>query len=498
MTLSFNTKKVILIILTCIFCGAIFIINYFFSLKGLNNSEKIYIIWGFVGWGVLFWCIFSWYKIRDEIICLYVAQVIVYFLFNFGQSLVVVFNAVDQKGALTDVFSYNTLISGQIYTLLSILAFHFGALLVCNKRQKLTLENTDFKNYNQEDNEILLSAIKSVGIILLILSMPAFLYDTVKTIETVMHGGYGALFNYTVGGTRGEIVSLSLGSRFIDFVSSYFIPALICLVIGDSKKKRQRNIYMLLLFIYMGEQCYIGGRSEAVKLLITIICIFHYLIKKLDRKAVFKLIIFGYFFIALLSVIGNLRGLSNRSFFLYLTEFIASFGKENLFFSTISELGRSMFPLCSLFSIMPILGFKHGATYLYALTTIIPNLGFWSVHPARLYANGSSWLMSVLNMTYGPGFSVTAEAYQNFGNLGFLFLVIIGILFGKIYTMIDIDTAKIRPDKVAMIFIFFNATLTFVRGDFLALVRSFFYIALPIFLLIRIVYEKKLKDKKFA
>lgn len=493
MTISFNTKKVVFSILTCIFCGVIFIINYFFTLRGVNNLEKTYIIWGVIGWGVLFWCIFSWYKIRDEVICLYIAQIVVFFLFNFGQSLVVVFDAVDQQGALTNIFSYNTLVNAQIYTLLSVLAFHFGALLICKKKPNLVLKNNNPRNCNQVSGDILLSAIRFTGIILLIVSMPAFFYNTLKTIETVAQGGYGALYNYGVGGVRGEVVSSALGSRIIDFVSSYFVPALICLVIGDSKKKTQRNIYLGLMFIYMVEQFYIGGRSDAVKLLITIICVFHYLIKKLDKKAVFKLIIFGYFFISLLSVIGNVRGLPNRSISLYLTEFIASFGKENLFLTTISELGGSMFPLCSLFSIMPALGFKYGSTYLYALTTIIPNLGFWSIHPARLYANGSSWLMSVLNMTYGPGFSVTAEAYQNFGEIGFLFLVIIGIIFGKIYTMIDTDTAKIQPDKVAMTLIFFNATLTFVRNDFLSLIRSFFYIAIPVFLLIRIVYERKLK-----
>ena len=58
--------------------------------------------------------------------------------------------------------------------------------------------------------------------------------------------------------------------------------------------------------------------------------------------------------------------------------------------------------------------FRYGSSYMYSLTTIIPNLGFWDLHPAAVHSNLSDWLQGIMNYHSGPGFSPVAEAFGKF------------------------------------------------------------------------------------
>ena len=73
--------------------------------------------------------------------------------------------------------------------------------------------------------------------------------------------------------------------------------------------------------------------------------------------------------------------------------------------ATLSEMGHSMYPLAATMDIVPQKeDYRYGTTYLWATTSIIPNV-FGDKHPAQKYANLGQWLMKKQQLDYGPGYS---------------------------------------------------------------------------------------------
>jgi len=85
-----------------------------------------------------------------------------------------------------------------------------------------------------------------------------------------------------------------------------------------------------------------------------------------------------------------------------------------------------------------------------------------------------------------------AEAYINWGWFGFIFFIIYGWVNGRIFTMISKMNAISRPDLVCFVMIILLLTIKTNRNSFLATVRGFFYMGIPIFLMCRFVYLRKL------
>ena len=80
-------------------------------------------------------------------------------------------------------------------------------------------------------------------------------------------------------------------------------------------------------------------------------------------------------------------------------------------------------------------GFHYGESYFFALLALIPNL-LGGTHISVKYAGLPQWLKTTLEMSYGPGYSMPAEAYYNFGWVG----IFVMIFFGRfVYKLINED-----------------------------------------------------------
>lgn len=495
--MNFNSKKLISIFVTTMILVLIIIMKFVYG--GLYSvSYENSLFWmktlSITGWITLFWSILSWKSLRKEVISLYILYLILTYFFTFGQSLLILFDLVSENRDLLNRITSSQLINAQFFTLLCLVSFHLGALMICKKPNHINnyIKNNTIQTKNNQFNlNIMQVAIKRVGIILLILSLPGFLYDTLNTLNTVVSEGYRALYGYDSG-----IVRASLITRIFEYTSSYFLPALICLLIAYRNNAMLRRLIFTLMVIKIFNGLYIGGRGGATILLLVVILIYHYSVRPINKRGATLLTVTAYFFLSFLAIIAKLRGLSNRSPQDYFLAFIESFGKENLFFDTLSEIGWTMFPLSAVMAIIPdSFEYFYGKSYLYALTSIVPNLGFWDIHPAKVYAGGGQWLMDTLDLYSGPGFTLIADAYRNFGWLGFFALIGFGALFGRIYSSVDKLTIYKRPDILCFVMIFANATLMSVRGDNLYIVRPLFYEVLPIYILIRLTYIRMVNSR---
>jgi len=442
-----------------------------------------------IGWFLIIWCIWSWYRLRNELLCPYVIFLLTAFIFMYGQSLLLAFNIIPEQKDIRRIFDNMSLVQAQIFTCIGLGCFHLGALIFA---KKTSYSITNQINGNKSI-ELSLQAIKIVGWMLFFVSVGPFLYDLIHALRIVYSVGYRGLYDPSLVSTGLDIDNL------YDFLGTFFVPALFCLLVVYSKNSFMRNIILILAIMKILSNLYIGGRSPALVMIVCVLCIWHYCIERITIKKAIILLLAGYFFISMLYVVANLREMAERDLLLYWTVFLESCSKDNLFLLTIAEMGGSISPLIWVMNLVPSnYDFLYGSSYLYALSTIIPNLGFWPVHPGALNANLGSWLQAALNLGYGPGFSPVAEAYINFGWAGFLSLFVLGGFYGWFFSLIHKNIALNKPELLCLVFILLSLTLMTNRNSFIATIRAVFYYALPIYLFIQLIakYLTKMSKRK--
>jgi len=458
-----NQKNFLIIIS---FIGLLFTI-LLIGMIGLSSSyEMMYLdIMGIIGWIFIFWSVLTWKYKKHEIFGPYIVFLVSGFLFMYGQSLLLPLNLVADKNNLLHIFNQREIFTAQFYTILSFLFFHTGALYS--------------KSYvPMKDSQIskTLNSVKIVGILIFIISVVPYAYITYNDLLISIRYGYGELFRQ---GSNTGIAAI------FDNFSLYFIPSLICLYIAFNRQHLQRFIITLIFIIVILIEVIIGSRGSAISLVMILLILRHYLVKNINIKTAIPYGIGAYFVMSFLSVIAKLRSVTNKNLSIYVQSFLFD---SNLFSETITELGGSMFPLLSTMRLVPnVFSYRFGSSYLYSFTTFIPNIGFWDVHPGALYGNLGNWLQDTLNLNYGPGYSMVAESYINFGWFGFLFIALFGILIGYTFSRVNKYNVHSKPEMLAFSLIILSLTLMIVRNSFVSVIRAYFYIGFPILILIYLI-----------
>jgi hypothetical protein len=125
---------------------------------------------------------------------------------------------------------------------------------------------------------------------------------------------------------------------------------------------------------------------------------------------------------------------------------------------------------------------------------IIPNFlsGLGVVHPASTYASLARWLQNALNISWGPGFSMPAEAYINMGWLGIIPAVITGIVIGKVLIPKESNISG-RISKYSLLLtlgVFINC-ISMPRRDLVNPLRNILYAILPFMILVYFLRKKE-------
>lgn len=419
----------------------------------------------------------AWYKIRQELLCPYIIFLTSLYFFTAGQCFLLAVGIFPTYKNLIVNYPLYYVVRAQWFTLLSLNAFSIGAIvsakIYSKKNEKIALAN---------DNVV--AAIKKIGWFLFIISFPIFTVDTITMIRAVISSGYGAIYEIHRS-SRIEVILFGLGDY-------YFLPSLMLLLIAYKNNKRNRKLILTIMVIKVLIDFYIGGRTPAIITLICIICVYHYIIKPITKKQAVIFIVVGYFLAATLTIVVQIRGIAGRSLF----DFLSFSSNENPVITLISELGGSMIPLIEMIARAGVqFPFRCGSTYLYGLTTIIPNLGFWDVHPAEVNASLGDWLQSIMGINYGPGFSMIAEAYLNFKWAGILAVAIIGFILGRLFSLVHRQEAEGKIEVFCLVMLILNSTVkVLVRDSAMQVFRSAYYIIIPIYIAIRLLsnsYEKK-------
>ncbi len=467
-----NNKGAYIFVMLVIVCLTIIVFNI---APASSTSLKIM---GVIGFFQLTYSILSWSKLTSIVYTPYVVFLVAAYVFTFGQSFLYVFDLVTPKRDLTLTYTFCQVYDAQVLTLIFLNFFHIGALLSLKKRFTSRLQHSipDIFQNKYVNNQVV--GIRLVGTIFIAISIIPYIIDCFTSIMIVQAFGYGGIYEQTA----------KIGvTNIISILSDYFIPGVLCLLIIEQRTK-YRLLYIGALLFDIIFCMYIGGRSNGVILATILLLYYHNCVKPIKFKQFATFAVIGYLFISFLSAVGETRADTASS---AVEVFVDNFGKNDAFFEAISEMGGSMMPMITSLEIVPeIEDYKYGSSYLYSLTSVIPNMGFWDLHPAMKYGNLNQWLQDRLDLSYGPGFSIVAEAYVNFGNLGFLFMLVLGYLFGMIFK-IDIKSVK-NPVLIVLSIVLCYLIIKTVRNSFLATVRSLFYYILPIYYIVIVVKKGKL------
>lgn len=455
-----NIWHQIILVILCI----VYFFLYYADFEVNRNTLTI------IGWVGLFQLVvstLSWINNGKSIISPYYFFLIALYLFSFGQSLLYPFNLVCEKRDLYESyslyygFSVKDIYLAQIQTLLMLNVFHIAGLKYSTKsNNKYASERaTSLSQYIR---------LKQIGWFLFAISIVPFVYDTIMDMITSMTMGYRALYE-----TEAKI-GIANSAKFI---AAYFIPSIICLFIAYRHNKRVRKFLTAIILGVAVAYLIIGGRSNAVILLGLLVILYQYLVRPFSKKVLLVGLIGAFFFLQVLSYIANTRNDVSAS------SSSAVELSDNAAVEAISEMGWSQFCLIKSMQFVPSQeDFRYGKSYIFAFTSIIPNLGFWPIHPAKKESNLGDWLTDTLGTTFGTGFSMCAEAWVNFGIFGFLIFYLWGALLGSLFGRIERVIADEDIALLVFLLILFWFCLKIPRNAFLNVVRAVFYYAAPIYL----------------
>lgn len=444
---------------------------YYFYCNGNPTLENLKMM-GVFGWIQLLLNYYSWKCITGKFFVPYIVFLTAAYSFTFGQSFLEVFSLVDDSRSLTRQCSIIEIYEAQFYTLFFMMVFHIGGL-TSYKQNVLNIRRSNYQISITEQQ-----TIRKIGIFLLFFSTIPFIVKNVYSLMIVSTYGYIGLYDENLKIPGGSVIT---------FMSDYFIPGMLCMLIASKRNRFKRMQILLCLALFVLVIMYCGGRSNGVVLVAIILLYYHNFIKALSLKKWIAVGLLSIVFVSSLSAIAHLRSGSRDG---YIEAIINYQSETNPFFETISEMGASMYPMARTISLIPSSeDYRYGATYAYALSSVIPNIGFWERHPAAVNAMLGEWLMKKDNLSYGPGYSIVAEAYINFGMMGFIAMYIVGFIFCKLLTSYNENKYSLLSLLIALIFTYMS--LKMVRNEFLAIVRITVFYIFPIYLYVKYQVRKK-------
>ncbi|NGU66464.1 O-antigen polysaccharide polymerase Wzy [Clostridium perfringens] len=366
-------------------------------------------------------------------------------------------------------FNTQEVLKAQIYTTLFVYMFLLGKIIY-----SFSIKNIDDK-YKKIDEKILMKSIFIVGIVMVAASILPYYIGVLENITLIQNNGYKAMYN---------IKDTSDINNILGFIRNFYVPGLIiCYFVSKNRKSKYDKIILSLVIITVVLQFITGARGGAISLLVAFIYINLYYDKKLNCKKILTIACISLTIIIISSIIAQTR--------VNIEENEVIYTNMNPVVEFIKESGGSQNPLIETMRIIPNYSYyRIGQSYLASIISVIPSFLLFG-HSFTQYAALGQWLMKYLNMTYGPGYSIVAECYYNFGYYGIIFAIFLGWCFAKIfYTKRRDNNLNIDVMFIAIILSF---SIMSTRNSIYLLIRNIVYLVIIPKFIINIIYKSNLK-----
>lgn len=462
------------------------VLGYFFSFSyNIDyNSELYLIIFCWIGNVLFIWCLWSW-KVTTKVIfspySLFLSSTYVYL---YGQAILKSFGLEYTNFNLYMMYDSESLLRTHYYTCLCLAFIHLGALITAK-------ENIIHNSYGDIKDQALQKSLKIVGYILAIISVYPFFSHYIEIAKLSIASGYRVLFDNVEKNSSGIMGTLQL----------FFIPSSFLLLVSYKEKLLVRFLIITCLMTAVVLGFVSGGRGSSVAILVSLAWLWHVEIKPFKGVKTLLLIFLGLFVISLFPTIGSFRGEANKNFLNFINMYFESIGELDFIVDAIGNMGGSMFPLIETMRLIPNnFDFANGLTYLVSFIMIVPS--FFRFGAIEVAASNNliflgDWLMNTLKMTYGPGFSILAEAYYNFGWFGVPFMSLFGFLMAYFMRTNAVNENQRVLRNIFAAVMLYNV-INMVRATSTLLIKfQFYYVFIPLFLII-ILYNNFKKTNNRA
>lgn len=464
-----------------------------YMLLSSNQAERetfLYGHWGLSSMIFFAWALFTWLSMTRRLISYYTVFLGVATLFHFGQAWVD-FLAPDalSYNALTEFYSTQKVSVGYFYAFVCIAAFHSGALISgfmgrhIQKKKHLQRKPKKIRNIEGKYDYLL-----SFALVLLIISFLCRIQVDIKFFLAVRQGGYLSIFDSSMQGGYWGLMLM---------ISAYYYPAIYVLLFCFRKRKFYFNLVFYLSILHsMAFGVLIGNRGNAFMFIVAVILYRHIIYKKYTKKEILTLAAFALLILSMSSIIALTRIEAKQN--LSLQQMIKQIQGYNLIYSSIAEFGGTLMTLLVAMRYIPT-PYMHGygISYLASTVVILPDVFHW-FDGLLPYISVSG---ALTQLHAGLGGSFIAEAYYNFGDYGFLFMILLGIVVGRFcYTLDHIsDDRKNALSAVWMSLLYFSL-LMYIRDQFYSITTGLLqYMIYPLILYLvfrqvcYLIFKTKLK-----
>lgn len=448
-------------------------------LKSTLSIQILSLIFGIVSVIELLLGMYIWYKKNGTLNSAFIYFILSCYVCWFGQIVVCGLNLLPKY--LVDItnFASGPFIHTGTFALIGFGALFFGGILKYENKTKV-IENKKVRNKN------LSKALLIVGLLMIIISVFGHYYDLISKLIISLKYGYASLYE--------QVKAPSPIYNIFSNLKMFFWPGMFFLLMACKGNKKVFNIVLGIALVDIILNFVIGSRSDALVIILAMFWFYTNEYKSIKVKGYMGIVVILIILLHLISTIASFRLLPNKTLLLFVKE-LFNFN-NNAIVKTINEFGFNIFSLHHTMLLIPSTKFYSlGYTYFASIMAIIPSalMGGFSFSTA---AGLPDWLKTSLNMDYGPGYSILAESFYNFGYFGIFAMFIIGILAGKLVSNRFKGDKKIVKNGIIAIIIYLNIFIA--RDTFLMVFRKMFYtLVIPLLLVwfFYKIYKNKSKNK---
>ncbi|SDW69929.1 O-antigen polysaccharide polymerase Wzy [Kandleria vitulina] len=371
-----------------------------------------------VGWLLWAYCLYSWKKIGGKVFSLYTIFVSFMILFSYGQCLMWAFGIhlpteIGEYSSIAGVAiaSELTIFKTQLFSIVSILFFHCGALVIFDTHSMNISASSDQDNNDYE------GIIRNVCSVTLVISSVCTYYIWIGNMILNRTLGYGAYLYSDASLGRSNIITL---------LSWMFLPSIIGVLLSYHYQKWPVRICYGLFLGYI-VICSLAGYRSWIYEAVVLLWIHNEEKGKIGAVSIIKGAAFGYVIIILSSLLKYSRQLGVSLD----TLANAMSTKENPIVGAFFEMGSSMQIVTIILSTEKF-KYPYGNTYLLSLPGMITDRIIQFFNPE--YMNIGGWFSQVYLKLVGRGmgFSMLGEALVNYGLfLAPIWLLFMGIIMSK-------------------------------------------------------------------
>ena len=282
---------------------------------------------------------------------------------------------------------------------------------------------------------------KKTWIIFFVCAVP-YLYYAYRSVTL---GGYSAVRQNIMSGPLSYISLLLYACAVILFQSSL---------------NRKNRIAIIFLYSFFTVQIFSGQRFDAMCIELAFV-LMHISGKKIIAKTAIIAVVVGTIGLYVLTIIGMYR-LNFQSMFseLFSTENFNYFWKNNPLYTILADYGGTFASLLGAVRNFNFSTYLLGMNYVVALFHIFPYASHLFPAEYVTYINGF-----YASNIHSLGGSLFGEAYANFGLIGFMPCLLLGILISKLYAMENDENNQNMLLK-CWYFIVYIQMFNLVRGYF--------------------------------